>query len=362
MSPKSFLRSTSPLTLALAVILSPPANGQPTPAVDPATGLPVSGPDAAQIDPNTGALIQNPPKASADPNPINAWTTLLATGKTAEEGDADLTAASDQYVTIVRIFEQLRPVAAEALHRYALVEGRRQHAAESQAALTRLIQWFPDLPGYLRTSMEAQASASGVAQPPVPDAAPGEPARPPMSPELMRRYGLGAANLPAEAAEHPTTFKMSPQLMARYGLLAAPAKPDTKPTPPSLPNAARIAELQDRRAELVTEAARTAADLRKARMELKRVEGLSPSVIPPNLVSDPRLRSLLEEASDRLFDSGEEPAKQAAQRRAETEFHFERVYRPRLERTASILSRELEELRQEIDQIDTDIAKLQPKF
>ncbi len=373
MNAPTFLRPTPWLTLALAVTLAPmvPAQDATSPGVDPNTGQPIPASGPMTIDPTTGQPISDPAKSLAALNPLTSWTSLLATAKAAEEGDADLTAASDQYQTLVRIFDQLRPVAAEALYRYALVEGKREHVDEAQAAHTRLIQWFPDFPAYAKKSLEAQTgSASNPGQTET-DADAATARKHQMSPELMRRYGLTPASPSAEggASTKPTT--MSPELMARYGLLNAPnvrpPAPDSNASVPRDLRSAELAELHERRSELVAVSARTAADLRKARLDLDRVDGLRGEDVPPNLVSDERLRTLIVGLEDGLTGlSQDQIEKIQAGRRDKIRNYFEGTYKDRLKRTEEILSRELDQLRSETREIDAEISKLQrslqPKF
>jgi hypothetical protein len=366
MNAPTFLRPTPWLTLALAVTLAPlvPAQDATSPGVDPNTGQPIPASGPMTIDPTTGQPISDPAKSLAALNPIASWTSLLATAKAAEEGDADLTAASDQYQTLVRIFDQLRPVAAEALYRYALVEGQREHADEAQSAHTRLIQWFPDFPEYVRKSLEARGGNASSPSPTTGAPAGAPTSRTTMSPELMRRYGLTPASPSAEggAPFKPTT--MSPELMARYGLLnapnPAPTTPDANPSVPRDLRFAELAELHERRSELVAVSSRTAADLRKARLDLDRIDGLAIMEIPPNLVSDERLRTLILGLEDGLTGLSQDQIKTIKEtRRSKIYEYFQVTYKPRLQRTVEILSRELDQLRLETRNIDEDISKLQ---
>jgi hypothetical protein len=353
----SFLRPTPWLTLALAVTLAPIVSGQDAtvPGVDPNTGQPIPGP-TRPLD----AL-----------NPLASWTALLATAKAAEEGDADLTAASDQYQTLVRIFDQLRPVAAEALYRYALVEAKREHSDEAQSAHTRLIQWFPDFSEYVQKSLAARGGNAANPGQPETDADAATARKHGMSPELMRRYGLTPADRSGEAGASPKPSSMSPELMARYGLLNAPnpatATPDANTSVPRDLKSAELAELHERRSELVAVSSRTAADLRKARLDLDRVEGLSGEEIPPNLVSDERLRTLIVGLEDGLIGVSQDQIETIMEaRRSKLRNYLEGTYKLRLRRTVDILSRELDQLRLETREIDENISKLQralkPKF
>jgi|GEM_PF-3441043 len=365
----SFLRPMPWLTLALAATLAPMVPGQDVstgtslPDVDPQPGLPTQISNPAPVDPTTGQPIQGLPKSLTDLNPIPSWSALLATAKAAEEGDADLTAASDQYVTIVRIFDQLRPIAAEALYRYARIEDKREHGDEAQVALARLIQWFPDFHEYAKKSLEARGATSGKTSTSASSTGSPSASNPPLSPDLMRRYGLTPATEAAEPSGAPTPSTMSPEMMKRYGLRSAPVTPTTTTANPSLPRDVRLAELRDRRSEVVAESARTAADCRKARLELKRVEGLQARDIPPNLVSDQRFRALLEGVPDGLTGLPEEQIKKLIDAsHVRIIEYFEATYKPRLLHTVDILSRELQELRSETTEIDLGISKLQPRF
>lgn len=352
MNARSFRRQSFCLALALACAVGPLANAQDT----------TTGPDTPGVDPTTDPLK---PSTAQDLNPTSSWAALLATAKAAEEGDADLASASDQYLTIVRIFDALRPVAAEALYRYALVEGNRQNGTESQSAHTHLIRIFPDFPDYVTKSIEALNTSAVKPDGSNADAWAGPTPKPTVSPELMRRDGITPATPSDEASATPQAYKMSPELMARYGLLPTPATPPSSTrTRPSLPRDVRLAGLHDLRTELVTESARTAADLRKARLELQRVEGLRPMDIPPNLVSDERLRTLLVGVGDGLQPGfGQEQTDTLIeQRQVRITEYFEMTYKPRLVRTVKILSRELDDLRQETTEIDMEISKLRPKF
>jgi hypothetical protein len=361
------------LTLALAVTLAPivPAQVASIPGVDPNTGQPIPASGPMTLDPTTGQFVPDPAKSLSALNPLASWTALLATAKAAEEGDADLTAASDQYQTLVRIFDQLRPVAAEALYRYALVEAKREHGDEAQSAHTRLIQWFPDFPAYVRKSLEARGGNASSPGQPETDADAATARKHQMSPELMRRYGLTPASPSAEggASSKPTT--MSPELMARYGLLnapnPAPAAPAANASVPRDLRFAELAELHERRAELVAVSSRTAADLRKARLDLDRVQGLSGADIPPNLISDERLRTLILGLEDGLTGLSQDQIEKIQEgRRSKLTKYLEDTYKFRLRRTVDILSRELDLLRLETREIDENIAKLaralQPKF
>lgn len=369
----SLLRSRPWLTIALAVTFAPIVHGQNAPtvanplAVDPNTGqaIPTSNPTA--IDPTTGQPIPGSTRPLDALNPIPSWTALLATAKAAEEGDADLATASDQYQTLVRIFDQLRPVAAEALYRYALVEAKREHGDEAQAAHTRLIQWFPDFTEYVKKSLEARGG--NASSPSLPDgdtgSAPATTFR--MSPELMRRYGLTSPPASAEPDAGSRGATMSPELMARYGLRSGPATPAANASVPRDLRSAELAELHERRSELVAVSSRTAADLRKARLELNRVDGLGIMEIPPNLISDQRLATLIVGLDDGLTDLTQEQIDKIQKgRRSKINEYFEVTYKPRLRVTVEILSRELDQLRIETRQIDEDILKLQralqPKF
>lgn len=366
MNPRSFFQPARGFILALIVALGPRVPGQAAtgnglPEVDPNTDLPSQISSTSSVDPNTGQPIPSLPKELNALNPESSWAALLATAKAAEEGDADLNAASGQYLTIVRIFDHLRPIAAEALYRYALVEAKRQHNEESMGAHARLIQWFPDFSEYVKKSLATRNNTLPALPAPDADAAPATTFR--MSPELMRRYGLTSPPTTTEPNAASPAPHMSPELMARYGIVATLTQAAANPKPESNRDELEVAELKTQRSDLVTEAARTAADLRKARLELQRVEGLQPAEIPPNLVSDTKFRTLLEglhqEPSGLTSLSAEAAAQLMDRRLVETVRYYEGVYQPRLQQTAKILARELAQMRSDIDEIDRSIASHQ---
>lgn len=353
----------------------PPADAPPsTPAPSNAPELQVSAVDGggwAVLSSATGQLI--------DLNPGPAWNALVQSAKASEEGDADLATSSDQYVAIVRIFEQLRPIAAEALYRYALVENKRSNSVESQSAHFRLIQWFPDFSDYVRKSLAARNEAAAPTEPgktsppsgnrpptshitpallaryglgPAPGPDPNAPTAGGMDAEMARRYGLGGgpATDPNQASTDPTRYSMSPELMRRYGLLESPAtQPVPYPAPPTESSATGTKRLllDQQRTEILTELSRTQSDLDKAQRELSRFESIPPRQIPPNLVSDARLRQLIEEATEPTpRGANEEQAVNQQKARHDTlEFYFNEVYLPRLRHTQVILSKEYDVLR-----------------
>jgi len=364
----------------------PPAEAPPSnPAPTQGSELQVSAIDGggwAVLSSTTGQLI--------DLNPGPAWNTLVQSAKAAEEGDADLTTASDQYVAIVRIFDQLRPIAAEALYRYALVENKRSNSIESQSAHFRLIQWFPDFSDYVRKSLAARNEAAAPAEPGKTSTLSGN--RPPsfqMSPAWLVRYGLGPAPGPDPnasaaggtdakmqrryglgggpatdanpASSDPTRYSMSPELMRRYGLLESPATlPESNPVSPaeSAATGAKRVLLDQQRTEILTELSRTQSDLGKAQRELSRFESMPPVKIPPNLVSDPRLRQLIEDATEPATPNLNE--QQALARINALEVYFQTVYIPRLQRTQEILMRESDILRVRLNNLiqeTKDLAK-----
>lgn len=354
--------------LVLGLVSTPPGFAQaPTPS-DPT--------DSPPRDTLPGAAPKTLPASGDAPNPLASWKAVLATAKAAEEGDADLPAASDQYVSIVRLFDTLRPVAAEALFRYAVVEARREHVDESQAAHARLIQWFPDFPDYVRQSLairggapsaqNVSTGAPGTGGASLPGGthggAPAGPvATPTLSPELMRRYGLGPTQPGAEPAP-PTTFRMTPALMARYGLSSAPSVAQA-PEPTAIPadpvHDRRLADMLRERTELAAETSRTASDLRKARLEKSRVGTEHPQNIPPNLISDARLRALIEQLYQaRATLSGDDRERTLREQMDRLEEYHHGVYLRRLDRTVEILERELDTLKVEMDKLDMGIAKL----
>lgn len=367
MNPRSFFQPARGFVLALIVALGPRVPGQDAatgnglPEVDPNTGLPSQISSTSSVDPNTGQPIPSLPKELNALNPESSWTALLATAKAAEEGDADLTAASGQYLTIVRIFDHLRPIAAEALYRYALVEAKREHNEESMGAHTRLIQWFPDFTEYVKKSLATRNNTLPALPAPDADAAPATTFR--MSPELMRRYGLTSPPATTEPDAPSPADTMSPELMTRYGLRSRPATPAASSSVPRDLKFAELAELHDRRSELVAASGRTAADLRKARLELQRVEGLQGEDVPPNLVSDERLRTLIVGLEDGLTGLSQDQIEKILEgRRLRIREYFEKTYQIRLRRTVEILSRELDQLRRETTEIDLAISKVQVKL
>ena len=358
----------------------PPTEATAThPAQPSAPGLSVS--------PMTGggwAVLSDVTGQLSELNPAPSWNALVQAAKAAEEGDADLTTASDQYVTIVRLFEELRPIAAEALYRYAMVERKRDHTTESQSAHFRLIQWFPDFSDYVRKSLaarneEATPSQPGKTPPPSGDhpsffkmspalaaryglgpsagSPPNAPTPGGMDAEMARRYGLGGG--PSTDSNPSSSTPMSPELMRRYGLLESPsALPESNPVSPaeSAATGAKRLLLDQQRTEILTELSRTQSDLDKAQRELNRFESMRPDHIPPNLVSDPRLRQLIENATEPTEPKLNE--QQALARFNSLDVYFQRVYIPRLRRTQEILMKESDILRARLNNLLRETEEL----
>lgn len=278
-------------------------------------------------------------------NPGVHWAELMVDAKAAEEGDADLISAARDYTTLVRIFEKLRPIAAEALRRQAVVEKKLGHEGPAKVALERLAAWFP----------ETDNKGGGGEAKRVPEKAPGE--------------GASGVDSSAAAGGSAQQFGMSAELRRRYGLSGGEASASASATDPGAgisgtdKRATERAMLMQTRTELLAEAAKTGPELRRAQTELRRAKSAGMSRIPPTLVSDAQLRLLLEAMSlpEAFAGNTEEPKKLQIERINQAERYFHNVYLPRLELTVGLLSEELQKTRVELAQVDDELRNLAGK-
>lgn len=328
---------------------------------------PVDGSTAPTSDPNANANANAGPGQPgqeersvkrAELNPGPAWAKLVIGAKALEEGDADLVSASRDYATIVSIFEQLRTVAAEALHRQAIVEGRRKNENDARVAWERLARWFPD---FEEKAQEAARALGTVAGAPAPETGAAT-AFATMSPELMRRYGLvpqsSGAGQGAAAGAGEGSGEGSSAPRTRYGTTSAAAPGDRSSA--TDPHATERTLLEQTRADLLMEAVKARAERRRASAELNRVHGASAEQLPPTLVSDARMRQLIEALHEPPAPAlSKELAERAQLERArQAERYLHEVYLPRLNRILQVSERESENLLEELQKIDNQLGKL----
>ncbi|MCC6233349.1 MAG: tetratricopeptide repeat protein [Verrucomicrobiales bacterium] len=276
----------------------------------------------------------------------------LASGKVAEEGDADPSQALEHYRAVVDQYQNVRKSAAHAWFRIGEILRFQAKQDEALSAYLRVIQEFPDqselarlaadasarlgapstgagssgMPGETRreggTPAPAQPDAStsqryvmspelmrryGLMPSATPTPTPSQAGSQPgfgMSPELRKRYGLDIASSNAEAADPNsstpagTTMTMSPELMRRYGLMPPAVSPPVTPTPTdpaALRREGELGALGMALAELRSEATRVNRELREVSRELRATENVSFTLIPTRMVKDPALLRLVDE-------------------------------------------------------------------
>lgn len=331
------------LLLLATLLLTNLAYAQPD--APPATS---SAPASATNSAETISLVA--PSGEAASGPRSHLDEAFITGNLAEDEDQDLPQALESYRGIVRDYDARRRRVAEALFRFGETARKLQRTDEARSAYERILSEFgsyEDLANRSRERLDAMGVASADAGNPAPNppmseelmrryglvppaspASPGgagpgaeanapAPAREPfrMSAEMMRRYGLlpktpsthSGGSIPAEARNTgdaaPTTFTMSPELMRRYGLnqVRPPSPARSVPAPASAtasaaPAASQADPRQQELAALRAEAIRLTMDAHKAKRQL-RILGLHPNprLIPAYLVEDARLSRLLEE-------------------------------------------------------------------
>ncbi|MBL9136027.1 MAG: hypothetical protein JNK85_09175 [Verrucomicrobiales bacterium] len=331
------------------------------------------------IDPNTGEVK---PDAAASKARVASFVEEVSLGKMAEEGQGHIGHAMAYYSNAIRDFDSIRRPVAEALHHYAGLMIGSNTPRVGVEAFRRILREFSDFKDLVDSSRarlrdhgldEPDSVTSDPAGSVVAGAASGPVA---MDPVLAERYGLVGTRDAVFSRRYGQGYGGGPggEGMAPAGGLGSDA---ANPIPSSgirSPANEEVGGSRNPAADLVEEmAASMRAELIQLSSQLRRVQREQRAAqtdnldkFPESLIEDSTLMRILSDLQKAREDiainaKAEDISKRERRLLVQQELalrYLKETYRPRLEVTEALLSKEIDQLRRQISELESESKAL----
>jgi hypothetical protein len=325
-------------------------------------GQPTGQLPASRIPSTTGEAESAPPKHRQAPG-FRSHTTFaerLAAAKAVEEGDGDLARALEEYRELLAEFDEQRGAIAEALFRSGELARKLGRQEEARLAYARVLREFTDQGEVARLSLQRMTGLPAVTAGVTTGLAPGSGAeqygRSPLTIDATTpaRYGADAGAGIGKGGGGG--FGPTPAVRGRYGL-NVPVIDER--------NLIRLQNLEKDLSTLRNEARELSAEQRQVEREQRAAASSEddPRNLPLRFVRDPELTQMIARLEQLRQTPAEGAQKEEWQRllRHQQESlldYFRNTYLKRLEKTHSVLEKELQRLQHEIQVVEKELENV----
>lgn len=331
------------------------------------------------IDPNTGEVK---PDAAASKARVASFVEEVNLGKMAEEGQGHVGHAMAYYSNAIRDFDAIRRPVAEALHHYAVLmigSNTPRTGVDAFRRILREFSDFEDLASSSRTRLrdhgvdEPDGAVTGGAGSGLAGAASGTAS---LDPAFAQRYGLGGAPDADFRRRYGGGFGGSPGGAGMAGSAVNTKGAANGHSTSGSPSPGTEGFLRSRNpaAEMVEEmAASMRAELIQLSSQLRRVQREQRAAqtddldkLPESLIEDPTMTRILADVQKSREDvainvKAEDIAQRERRLMVQQELalrYLKETYRPRLAVTESLLTKEIDRLRMQISELESESKAL----